>query len=168
MSYGEAHWKQNHSQCESSTQSAYVGAVRIMQQKLRYRSGLDALGIRSVKPVLAWRTGLSETRTLHSGQGAGRAHDPGSRSLDPKKVLTMHAVIIGGMGHIGSYLPPMLIETGYSVTCVCRNLRQPYRDQYSWSSIAYLRLDRAAEEQAGMNEPTRLSLRGVTDLVRPE
>jgi nucleoside-diphosphate-sugar epimerase len=61
----------------------------------------------------------------------------------------MHVVIIGGTGHIGSYLTPMLIEAGYSVTCVCRNLRQPYRDHSSWSSIAYLRLDRTAEEQAG-------------------
>ncbi|MGA7341297.1 MAG: NAD(P)-dependent oxidoreductase [Terracidiphilus sp.] len=61
----------------------------------------------------------------------------------------MRVAIIGGTGHIGSYLTPMLAEAGYPVTCVCRGQRQPYRAHHSWSSIAYLRLDRAAEEQAG-------------------
>jgi nucleoside-diphosphate-sugar epimerase len=61
----------------------------------------------------------------------------------------MRVTIIGGTGHIGSYLTPMLVRAGHSVTCVCRNLRQPYREDAAWSSIDYLRLDRVAEEQAG-------------------
>lgn len=61
----------------------------------------------------------------------------------------MRVAIIGGTGHIGSYLTPMLVESGHSVTCICRNLRQPYREHPVWSSIAYLHVDRAAEEQAG-------------------
>lgn len=61
----------------------------------------------------------------------------------------MHVAIIGGTGHIGSYLTPMLVEAGHSVTCVCRSLRLPYREHAAWDSIAYLRLDRNAEEQAG-------------------
>jgi nucleoside-diphosphate-sugar epimerase len=62
----------------------------------------------------------------------------------------MHVAIIGGTGHIGSYLTPMLVEAGHSVTCVCRQLREPYLQHPCWQSIAYLRLDRAGEEQAGM------------------
>jgi nucleoside-diphosphate-sugar epimerase len=61
----------------------------------------------------------------------------------------MKVAIIGGTGHIGSYLTPMLVETGYDVTCVCRNQRKPYRQHASWSSIRYLHVDRVAEEQAG-------------------
>jgi nucleoside-diphosphate-sugar epimerase len=66
-----------------------------------------------------------------------------------KEMRSMRVTIISGTGHIGSYLTPMLVKAGHSVTCVCRNLRQPYREDESWSSIAYLRLDRAREEQAG-------------------
>jgi nucleoside-diphosphate-sugar epimerase len=60
----------------------------------------------------------------------------------------MKVAIIGGTGHIGSYLTPMLVEAGYDVTCICRNLRIPYREHQSWSSIQYLCLDRIAEEEA--------------------
>jgi nucleoside-diphosphate-sugar epimerase len=63
--------------------------------------------------------------------------------------VTMHVAVIGGTGHIGSYLTPMLVEAGHSVTCVCRQLREPYCQHSCWNSIAYLQLDRAAEEQAG-------------------
>ncbi len=61
----------------------------------------------------------------------------------------MHVAVIGGTGHIGSYLMPMLVEAGHSVTCVCRQSREPYVQHSCWRSIAYLRLDRAEEEQAG-------------------
>jgi nucleoside-diphosphate-sugar epimerase len=61
----------------------------------------------------------------------------------------MRVAIIGGTGHIGSYLTPMLVEAGHEVICVCRGVRQPYREHPAWRSIKYLRIDRAAEEQAG-------------------
>ncbi|MGB6742345.1 MAG: NAD(P)-dependent oxidoreductase [Terracidiphilus sp.] len=61
----------------------------------------------------------------------------------------MRVAIIGGTGHIGSYLTPMLFEAGHSVTCVSRKTRQPYREHACWQSIAYLQVDRVAEEQAG-------------------
>lgn len=61
----------------------------------------------------------------------------------------MRVVIIGGTGHIGSYLTPMLVEAGFSVTCVCRGTRQPYHDHPAWKSVAYDHIDRAAEEAAG-------------------
>jgi nucleoside-diphosphate-sugar epimerase len=61
----------------------------------------------------------------------------------------MHVVIIGGTGHIGSFLTPMLVEAGHRVTCVSRQLRVPYCGHSCWQTIAYLSLDRAVEERAG-------------------
>lgn len=61
----------------------------------------------------------------------------------------MRVVIIGGTGHIGSYLTPRLFEAGYTVCCVCRGERRPYREHRAWSQIAYVHLDRAAEEASG-------------------
>jgi nucleoside-diphosphate-sugar epimerase len=61
----------------------------------------------------------------------------------------MQVAIIGGTGHIGSYLTPMLYEAGHTVTCVCRNQRRPYREHPCWEAIGYLHLDRTEEEQAG-------------------
>jgi nucleoside-diphosphate-sugar epimerase len=61
----------------------------------------------------------------------------------------MKVVIIGGTGHIGSYLTPMLVESGHSVICVSRGEREPYREHPAWRSIAYARIDRTAAEAAG-------------------
>lgn len=61
----------------------------------------------------------------------------------------MKIVIIGGTGHIGSYLTPMLVEAGHSVTCIARGSREPYREHPAWRSISYCRMDRTAEEAAG-------------------
>ncbi len=37
----------------------------------------------------------------------------------------MRLVIIGGTGHIGSYLTPRLVEAGHTVLCVSRGLKTP-------------------------------------------
>jgi uncharacterized protein YbjT (DUF2867 family) len=39
----------------------------------------------------------------------------------------MRVVVIGGTGHIGTYLVPKLVETGYQVISVSRQQREPYR-----------------------------------------
>ena len=61
----------------------------------------------------------------------------------------MRVVIIGGSGHIGSYLTPRLVEAGHAVVCVSRGQRQPYVQHGAWNSVARVALDRAAEEAAG-------------------
>lgn len=61
----------------------------------------------------------------------------------------MRVVIIGGSGHIGSYLTPRLVEAGHSVLCVSRGLRQPYAAHGAWKKVEPVVLDRAAEESDG-------------------
>jgi len=61
----------------------------------------------------------------------------------------MRIVVIGGTGHIGTYLSPMLAEAGHEVICVSRGTRQPYQPHEAWSEIAQVVLDREAEEARG-------------------
>jgi nucleoside-diphosphate-sugar epimerase len=61
----------------------------------------------------------------------------------------MRIVVIGGTGHIGSYLTPMLVEEGFAVTCVCRGASRPYCEHPTWLELDYCRVDRIAEEAAG-------------------
>jgi len=84
----------------------------------------------------------------------------------------MRVVIIGGTGHIGSYLTPRLEEAGHTVLCVCRGLKAPYRPHPAWSRIQYVHLDRDAEEAAGAfgERIAALDAQAVIDLTcyRPE
>ena len=79
----------------------------------------------------------------------------------------MRIVVIGGTGHIGSYLTPMLVEAGHSVTCIARGSRQPYREHPAWRSISYTRIDRTAEEAAGAfgKRVAQLDAEAVIDLT---
>lgn len=58
-------------------------------------------------------------------------------------------VIIGGSGHVGSYLVPALVERGHDVVNVSRGAAKPYRPHYAWNEIENVSLDRMAEEAAG-------------------
>jgi nucleoside-diphosphate-sugar epimerase len=57
--------------------------------------------------------------------------------------------VIGGTGHIGSYLTPRLVEAGYRVVCISRGQRRPYVEHFAWNSVERVMVDRAAEETAG-------------------
>lgn len=61
----------------------------------------------------------------------------------------MRVAVIGGTGHIGSYLSPLLVEAGHEVVCVSRELRQPYFEHPAWKSVNFFKADRVAEEAAG-------------------
>jgi nucleoside-diphosphate-sugar epimerase len=61
----------------------------------------------------------------------------------------MHIVIVGGTGHVGTYLVPRLVEAGHSLTVITRGQRKPYSPHGAWNSVRLILLDRAAEEQAG-------------------
>ena len=61
----------------------------------------------------------------------------------------MRVVIIGGSGHIGTYLVPMLVELGHEVINLARGQRQPYLPHAAWTSVQSVAIDRQSEDQAG-------------------
>ena len=71
------------------------------------------------------------------------------RSPEQAEPILMRIAVIGGTGHIGSYLTPRLVETGHQAICISRGSSQPYRPHPAWTSIQYVSLDRKAEEAAG-------------------
>ena len=58
-------------------------------------------------------------------------------------------VVIGGSGHVGSYLLPSLVERGHEVLNVSRGTASPYRKHTAWEFIENVAVDRKAEEAAG-------------------
>jgi len=58
-------------------------------------------------------------------------------------------VVIGGSGHIGSYLAPRLVSAGFEVVSVSRGHRAPYHFHGAWKWVRTIALDREAEEKAG-------------------
>ncbi len=61
----------------------------------------------------------------------------------------MRIVIIGGKGHVGTYLVPRLVEAGHEVVCVSRGQRQPYQPHAAWRQVRDVIIDRDAAENAG-------------------
>jgi nucleoside-diphosphate-sugar epimerase len=61
----------------------------------------------------------------------------------------MKVVLIGGTGHIGTYLVPRLVEAGHEVTSVSRQQRQPYQTHPAWNSVRQAVIDREAAERDG-------------------
>ncbi|HEY9010484.1 MAG TPA: NAD-dependent epimerase/dehydratase family protein [Devosia sp.] len=58
-------------------------------------------------------------------------------------------LVIGGSGHVGTYLIPRLVEAGHQVVNVARGQRQAYAPHAAWSRVETVILDRDAEEAAG-------------------
>ena len=61
----------------------------------------------------------------------------------------MKTVIIGGTGHIGTYLVPWLVDLGYEVVSVSRQERSPYQPNAAWDKVTWVSIDRVAAERAG-------------------
>ncbi|MCL6625329.1 NAD-dependent epimerase/dehydratase family protein [Alicyclobacillus shizuokensis] len=61
----------------------------------------------------------------------------------------MRVVIIGGTGHIGTYLVPRLVEDGHEVINVSRRRREPYQPHGAWKSVRHVEMDRAVLEAQG-------------------
>ena len=58
-------------------------------------------------------------------------------------------VVIGGSGHVGTYLLPALVARGHQVVNVSRGTRSPYREHAAWKAVEHLAIDREAEEKDG-------------------
>ena len=61
----------------------------------------------------------------------------------------MHVVMIGGTGHVGTYLVPQLIAEGHQVTVVSRGQRSPYQQHSAWAQVRQIEMDREADEARG-------------------
>ena len=61
----------------------------------------------------------------------------------------MRTLVIGGSGHIGTYLVPRLVVAGHEVLVASRGQREPYQPHGAWSAVTQVAIDRAAEEAAG-------------------
>jgi len=79
----------------------------------------------------------------------------------------MHIVIIGGTGHVGTFLVPRLVDAGHSLTVITRGQRKPYKSHGAWNSVRLLSLDRAAEEEVGTFGPKIRDLQpdAVIDMI---
>lgn len=58
----------------------------------------------------------------------------------------MRVTVIGGSGHIGTYLTPRLVEAGHTVTCVSRSQREPYTPNVAWREVECRTIDRASDD----------------------
>ena len=61
----------------------------------------------------------------------------------------MRIVVIGGSGHIGTYLVPRLVAAGHEVVSISRGEREPYQSHAAWRSIERIRVDRDRVEKSG-------------------
>jgi nucleoside-diphosphate-sugar epimerase len=58
-------------------------------------------------------------------------------------------VVIGGSGHVGTYLVPRLVEAGFEVASVSRGQRVAYQPHAAWGRVRTITLDRDAGEKQG-------------------
>ena len=61
----------------------------------------------------------------------------------------MRVVLIGGKGHVGTYLVPRLVEAGHEVINISRNQRDPYQPNGAWRQVQTVEIDRVAADQQG-------------------
>lgn len=76
----------------------------------------------------------------------------------------LKAVVLGGAGHIGSYLVPMLVKSGYAVTSVTRGKHQPYVSDAAWQHVDHLYLDRQ-QDPAFADKVAAVNADIVIDLI---
>jgi uncharacterized protein YbjT (DUF2867 family) len=64
----------------------------------------------------------------------------------------MKVLVIGGTGHIGSYLVPRLLLRGYEVQVLARNPKPHYPEASTsmlWNEVEWIVADRVEEEKNG-------------------
>jgi len=79
----------------------------------------------------------------------------------------MKVVVIGGTGHVGTYLVPRLVLAGYTVVNVSRAEQKPYKNHSAWKQVKQITVDREKEEEEGKFGETILSLKPdiVIDMI---
>ncbi|MGK5684207.1 NAD-dependent epimerase/dehydratase family protein [Actinoplanes sp. URMC 104] len=61
----------------------------------------------------------------------------------------MRVVVIGGSGHIGTFLVPRLVRAGHEVVSISRGQHPGYGADPAWEQVRQVTADRAAEDAAG-------------------
>ncbi len=61
----------------------------------------------------------------------------------------MRIIVIGGKGHVGTYLAPRLVEAGHEVISISRSRREPYQPHGAWTQVQTVAIDRGEAEQEG-------------------
>jgi nucleoside-diphosphate-sugar epimerase len=76
-------------------------------------------------------------------------------------------VVIGGSGHVGTYLVPALVAQGHEVVNVSRGRAKGYRPHPAWDRVEQITCDRTAEEKTGVFAPRIADLRPhiVVDMI---
>jgi len=79
----------------------------------------------------------------------------------------MRIVVIGGSGHIGTFLIPRLIRAGHDVINISRGRRSSYLDDPTWQNVRHVAADRAVEDRDGTfpNRVAGLDPDVVIDLI---
>lgn len=62
----------------------------------------------------------------------------------------MRVVVIGGTGHIGTYLVPRLVEAGHEVINLSRRQREPYQAHAAWKWVRQIVADSDADGKEGI------------------
>lgn len=61
----------------------------------------------------------------------------------------MRVVVIGGKGHVGTYLVPRLVEAGHEVINISRGQRTPYQPHGAWTQVQTIEIDRELADSQG-------------------
>ncbi|MFF0013749.1 NAD-dependent epimerase/dehydratase family protein [Streptomyces sp. NPDC005374] len=79
----------------------------------------------------------------------------------------MRVVVIGGSGHIGTFLVPRLVRAGHEVINISRGIRTAYADAPEWQQVRQVATDREREDAEGTFGDTVAALDPdvVVDLV---
>lgn len=79
----------------------------------------------------------------------------------------MRIVLLGGTGHIGTYLVPRLVTAGHEVIVVARGEQKPYRAHAAWRSVQTVKIDRTTAEKIGEFGQQVVALEGdvIVDLI---
>ena len=79
----------------------------------------------------------------------------------------MRVVVIGGTGHIGTYLAPSLVEAGHETVVISRGTQKAYRDDDAWREVQMVVCDREVAEREDTFGTTVASLEpdAVIDLT---
>jgi len=59
----------------------------------------------------------------------------------------MKILIIGGTGHVGTYLVPRLVMAGHELIVVSRQKKEPYFVHHAWKSVRQIMIDRVKSDK---------------------